>query len=648
MRGTWTILLLLPVCCVAQDGRFNAFCDFHIHTSFKHYYRDIKSVDDIMSHRFDTAYLKQTYGTLNWQQFAKKKSARDSGNVSTCKNYDQSNFYNLRNASGSILCTSLYPYEKQFATNWLKRFISNRFVSGIPRKRLKEIGSDASYPLKEFLAEYTFLSMQNVQDPPAFGVKIELAKNGADLRRILSDEKAIAQVISIEGGQVLYGPIAGKRANVRKAYVEDSAYREILSNIDTLRMLPHKVFFITPSHFTDNAIAGFCKTIDRPGLIRWLLKRISTSGAVRKSFFTKFGEGIHGELDLGRYDRQDCDEFNVRNVRMPYTNNPYFSHLGKDVYRQLLRPDDSVSKRILIDVKHMDIQARFEYYDLVKELNKTSSKRIPIIAGHVAVSGETLPVAMATGLNPLFDRYEEVENPAAFYKAQTAKYNADWKCRTLHLKPEDRSKFFFDKSTVEESFNPFTVMKIDAEVTGWFYPWSINLCNEEIKIIYDSDGIIGLNFDERILGGKMLRYSLRYQKYIKKRFDSLKNSNFIFQTSLLSELRFRDYYKCEPLLRNILYIVMYSGREDPTAWQHIAIGSDFDGLIDPIDLCPTADKIGEFRKQLTAYLEVFWTLHKDDAMFQKRDLFFNGAISFSSAVDKLFFENGRNFILNNF
>lgn len=635
------------------------YADFHIHTSFKHYYRDIKSVNDIMDHCHDIAYLKKNYGSLNWQHFAAKQADKDSGVVSTIINYDQSNFNNLLLTPGSVLCTSLYPYEKQFAVKSIKRKISHYVVSGIPKPRLKEIGSKKSYPLKEFLAEYTFLSVQDVNDPGGSGIKIELAKDNADLRRILADKNAIAQVISIEGGQVLYGPLAGKKKNVRKAKMDQNVEDEILASVETLRQLPHKVFFLTPSHFTDNAISGFCKTIDRAGTTRKWLTRLSKSTWIRKSFFTKFGEGIHGELDFGTYKTETCKDIEIigkkykATPKMPYTTKSQTSSLGEKVFRSLLKADNDVegSRRILIDVKHMDIQARFEYYRLVDELNKTSAKPIPIIAGHVAVSGENLPIAMATGLNPLFDKYQEVENPSAYYQNQLENKSAYWLCWTSHLKPADQEKFFIDKSKVQRSFNPFALDGgIDKETAGWFYPWSINLCNEEIKIIYESNGIIGLNFDERILGGQMLNYSDDYKNEMAKKFNDLVASGYSFQNNLVGKLEFEDYYKCEALARNILYIVAHCGRAstDTTAWNHIAIGSDFDGLIDPINLCPTAEKIPEFYKQMVTYLEVFWLLHKDDAMFKKRDLFFSGQINPVIAMNKFFYENGRNFILNNF
>lgn len=615
------------------------YTDFHIHTSFFHFYKDFLDVEDLYNHRTDIAYLRAKYGTWNWVPSTENARAYLKGKAANIKKYSQSNFATLRNSPGSILCASIYPYEKQFALSGSKRIISNMVVSGIPLKRLKNIGTDFSWPMKEFLSEYAFLQAQNIQDPDGT-FRIELARDNADLRRILSQANSSAQVLSIEGGHVLYGPIAGSVERVRSSSSLPEERQEILDNVELLRTLPHKVFFIVASHFTDNRIAGFSKTIDRPGPLRWLLTQLSKSKNLRGSFFNKNGEGIHGELDIGGYDCSDCS------VQLPYTRkSPTWNAtapslrtgIGREVLVELLRPDHGKSKRILIDVKHFDPQSRLEYYLLLDSL-KESFGNIPIIAGHVAMSGEKLSVAMATAHNPLFDRYQEVKNPKSFYKDQ-AKKDSFWYCWTRSIDPSHRALFNYPGSP--SSFNPFDG-QIDQNSQGWFYPWGINLADEEVKIIYDSKGIIGLNFDERILGGYMSNYNEKYKRNTKEKFKNLGIISSSFAVN------FEEYYRCEPLLRNVLYIVLKSERNDTTAWDHVAIGSDFDGLIDPINPCRTAAEIPSLHTKLDTYLEIFWKIHRDDPLFGNRDLFFGGSMSYPRAIQKLFFDNGRNFILTNF
>lgn len=660
------LLLLQAHAWCQQPARDSAFADFHIHTGFKHINHDFITTEDIYIHRSDIAYLRGRYGRMNWQPFVNDATARNAGAVSTVKNYNQADFASLVNTPGSIFCTSLYPYEKQFALTKLNRKISNKKVTGISTARLEVIGSDNSNPMQEFLAEYAFLQAQETIDPIGNIFSIELARDGADLSRILSKKNASAQVISIEGGQVLYGSYAGARARVKEVTCDANCQREIFDNIRLLRNLPHKVLFITLAHFTDNRVSGFAKTLDRPGVRRWL-KLLSKSSGFRAKFFTKFGEGIHGDFDYGRFDKCNCKGLLIDNVKHPYTVNvnkvpmPYTFQsagykntppadrqgMGREIIEALLKPDSAGSKRILIDVKHFDVQARFEFYALAKMLETKYNMKVPLIASHVAMSGEKLPVAMATGLNPMFDKYQEIEDPLAYYRKQENKYNGDWLCRTKNLLQPDRNKFFLSAANVPLQFNPFKG-NINPATAGWFYPWSINLCDEEIKIIYDGNGIIGLNFDERILGGGMLNYTASEKSRVKQGYDSLRRVAHVFQTPAYPGYNFEEYYKCEPLLRNIFYVVLRSGRQDNTAWDKVAIGSDFDGLIDPIDIAPTALHIAAFRQKMVTYMEIFWLLHKGDAMFEGSDLLFGNTMTYKRASDKFFYENGRKFILDNF
>ena len=108
---------------------------------------------------------------------------------------------------------------------------------------------------------------------------------------------------------------------------------------------------------------------------------------------------------------------------------------------------------------------------------------------------------------------------------------------------------------------------------GWFYPWGINFCDEEIGLIYESDGIIGLNLDSRLLGFTMSNYTHLYKKYLRHKFaDIYGKENFNLSDGTV--IRFDDYYQSEPLIRNMLRIIEVCGRNDSTAWDHLAIGSD--------------------------------------------------------------------------
>lgn len=636
-----------------------AFADLHIHTTFKHYYGDLspEQIEDIYQHRRSIPYLRAHYGRVNWDPKVPKPADRAAGTTSFVGNYNQGDFTNLTYTPGSVLCASLYPYEKQFAVNKLYRDISSKLVSHIPLNRLEQMGQEASTPWENFLTEYAFLQAQETKAPTG-GFQIQMARNKQDLLRILQDGSSSVQVLTIEGGQVLYGPLNAANDVVRQAFTTPEQLGEMLAHVDTLRKLPHKVFFITPSHFTDNRIAGFSKTIDRDGLSHLALKTLSNSISFREGFFTKFGEGIHGELDMSDYLTCDCPDLWMYDVSLPYTANSETKGYGEKILTALVAPDSAGSKRILIDVKHFDIQARLEYYALAKKLAARYhlAKPIPIIAGHVALSGESQPVAVATGLNPMFDQYEEIDDPLQFYKEQQdsatgGKWN--WLCRTRYLykhhRPELNLYFPNNASAADSTFNPFSLQPLDSANIGWFYPWSINLCNEEVKTIYDSGGIIGLNLDQRILGGYMLNYkNSSYYPALEAKIRQLNNGRHVYQDGKSHIIDASRYRSSEPFLRNILHVVLHSGREDRTAWDCVAIGSDFDGLIDPIDVCPTASQIPVFYQECIIYLEAFWECHKNDPQYAGKDILFKNSLSYEQAIKKVFFQNARDFVVNNF
>lgn len=281
--------------------------------------------------------------------------------------------------------------------------------------------------------------------------------------------------------------------------------------------------------------------------------------------------------------------------------------LGKDVITEALRQPD----RILIDIKHMSLKARKQYYAMLRQTY--TLENIPIIMSHGGVTGvswNNLRVATC----------EMVDN--TWIKVQHHKRKG--------------------------------LMGTE------FFPRSINLYDEEITKILDSNGLIGLNLDEKILGIKQ-RGQAQPIEYFSK--DDCSCSDFIvsssgydglqepveaptmFETdmdalkemliSYLSELynhpeqynevvlrqRFNEIRQQYMLLlteleeeerlgltlnnavkhlcNNILHIVEVGGQR---AWKHICIGSDFDGMINPLNVCRNATNYKRLPNALKEWL----------------------------------------------
>ena len=184
-----------------------------------------------------------------------------------------------------------------------------------------------------------------------------------------------------------------------------------------------------------------------------------------------------------------------------------FNELGLAAARYLLslRPDNrknlqGLGKRILLDVKHMGAESRKSYYDkIVRPCLAQHQDVIPVIASHVGYSG-------VGTLDKLI-----------------ANWNMD--------KEEDGIVLF-------EGLNH----------------WNINVCDEDIAIILQTGGLLGLCLDQRILGQQ--------------------DKKAVPGKTLIR-------HNLKRLLHNLHHHSGLTEAEKARIWEVLCIGSDFEGYIDP-------------------------------------------------------------------
>lgn len=242
---------------------------------------------------------------------------------------------------------------------------------------------------------------------------------------------------------------------------------------------------------------------------------------------------------------------------------------GWKVIKSLLAVEEfsNNGKRILIDTKHLNARSRKEYYKYIQSYNsKNIDDNIPIINSHCAYNNKpTISKTMAT---------DALEN-----------------------------KVF----TETEFFN-------EAE---------INITDEDVEAIFNSNGLIGINLDERILSSK-------------KVIDTAE-SEFNFKPT--DKLRI---YWADQIVRNIIAmakVVLTSNsiKNKQNVWNIFAIGSDFDGFINPVDGFITANEF----KELDHFLIM---------AFGKNEFFKQNSnnLSAQKITDKILFENTYNFLKANY
>ncbi len=168
---------------------------------------------------------------------------------------------------------------------------------------------------------------------------------------------------------------------------------------------------------------GNSKSLDKPGFRRGLLTAATLSDDMKKNLFAKYGDGIMG--NVRSMDLNDTVyEFKGAKLKitLPYSKDQYQTDIGFKVMYKLLDVDHDFHDPIYLDCKHMDLKARFQYYQFVDSVNRirraTGKKIIPIIASHIGLSGKKRPVAFATAQYPLSNSYEELIFGPTFYKIQ--------------------------------------------------------------------------------------------------------------------------------------------------------------------------------------------------------------------------------------
>ena len=210
-----------------------------------------------------------------------------------------------------------------------------------------------------------------------------------------------------------------------------------------------------------------------------------------------------------------------------------------------------------------------------------------------------------------------------------------------------------------------------------FNPSSINLYDDDIEAVVDSGGLIGVSFDERILGrgtkNKVLEImaepefdfivdhevnveqvnSAEFERRVEYYNINMKQKTLRPNDISKDKLKVQNTFKQQTadalyFLNNLLYMVQIAGRyceqqgieKDP--WSFFALGSDFDGLIDAIDCCKTGKEMAKFEALLVQLLaEFIVSTNSYDLYYISRE---NTLQSVESRIDDLCKNNAYQFI----
>lgn len=303
-----------------------------------------------------------------------------------------------------------------------------------------------------------------------------------------------------------------------------------------------------------------------------------------------------------------------------FINNDQFFPTGKEITSlgiEIIKA--CYQRKILIDLKHMSLGARRYFIERIRKASDFSTINQPLVCTHAGF----------TGLS-----YEDIPDYLEYHDQQGKNYaHIIWGKPTLY---QDNTKPCFN-------------------------PSSINLYDEEILAILQSGGILGLSMDKRILGYSTpdpqgavddLLYEEEYISLQEKQYFLNQNatSSKMSDSYCLSNIEAEQgnstgqeirYYHLQHFMAHLLHyfsVVINGNYPIDQATNQICIGSDFDGIINPIWCCPTIESTKDFKDQLENEFPDFVKANSDKISLPS-------SFNYNRFFDQLFFENGKDFLL---
>lgn len=193
-----------------------------------------------------------------------------------------------------------------------------------------------------------------------------------------------------------------------------------------------------------------------------------------------------------------------------------------------------------------------------------------------------------------------------------------------------------------------------------FNPSSINLYDDDVAAIVKSGGLIGLSMDQRILGSPM--DEMMAEGYPDELFEEevisdgerewfrdvdkeFAGDEFVLKTEQIStanDRRNSKRFHARHFLNHVFHLFAIArqyGIPDTTMTERICIGSDFDGMINPVDCCPNVTGLPSFRSFLLQNFSVWEDEFEEAKGFRVSDF-----ITPQALLDNIFFQNGEAFL----
>ena len=244
--------------------------------------------------------------------------------------------------------------------------------------------------------------------------------------------------------------------------------------------------------------------------------------------------------------------------------------LGKEVIRLLLTTDNG--PRVLLDIKHMSPQCRKDFYAFIQSEYWNHHDRFPLLCSHTGM------VSKSRTLDALIAQDDEAE------------LNSN---------------------------------------SNYLHEHSINLCAEDIMMIAETRGLIGIQLDEKRIAGNNI-------------------INIVKNNPKLNGIHLRRQY-IKVLFANLFEIVKTVNSKQ--GWDLLSIGSDYDGFIQYMEFYPSTAEIPVLRNDMLEFLnnpeEISQPGFNYTLLLPEINRLMFG-LSPKEILDKIFAANVMAFLQNNF
>ncbi|MAP81121.1 MAG: peptidase M19 [Aequorivita sp.] len=428
----------------------------------------------------------------------------------TLTKFTQTDLTALAKSNTKVVIVSLYPFEKHFFGKEVVGIkgvtdVLVNLAASISQARMDYIRSNNDY-FADLLDELNFyIQLHNkVQKIDGKIFTYRLVESYKDIETNLAAEtdskKIINIILSIEGGHSF---------NTGLDMNKDMASRtEVINNVNAIKAWKYRPLFITLAHHFYNELSGHARSI--------------SIGILKKNQNRGLNTGL--------------------------------TSLGKEVIDLLL--DNTNGNRILIDIKHLSVESRKEFYHLLN--TKYKDEKIPIVASHGACNGR-------------------------------------------------------------ESLTNYNKIGI-ANHKKWFCNIDINFYDEEFIKIAKSNGIFGIQLDERRIASKKANNASK--TYFPNKRKQLKKKTLL-------------------IWRQVEHVAEVLDNAGLFCWGIQSIGSDYDGIVNPINGLWTAENMKDVAEEMLNHANKYLS----KKMKSLRD--FN-KISAEAIVARVMRENAMEFIKKNY